>query len=156
MQNKERFKIIPSVYNFFIKDGKILLSRRFNTGYEDGNYSLPAAGHGEEGETLREGTTREALEETGIRIDVEDLEFALIMHRYCPDKDNPHARLDFFFLVKSWHGEIKNMEPDKCDDLTWFPLDNLPQNTIPYIRKAIECYRQGINYCEFGWENKNG
>ena len=44
MVNKERFKLIPSVYALFIQDEKILLSRRFQTGYEDGKYSL-VAGH---------------------------------------------------------------------------------------------------------------
>ena len=55
------------------------------------------------------------------------------------------------FEVKKWSGEILNTEPDKCDDLRWFPLDNLPVNTIPYIKQAIECYRKGILYSEFGW-----
>lgn len=58
---KERYKIIPEVFLLLIQDDKVLLSRRFQTGYEDGNYGLPA-GHGEYGETMREGTAREALE----------------------------------------------------------------------------------------------
>ena len=41
---KERNKIIPASYAVLIKDNKVLLVRRFNTGYEDGKYSLPA-GH---------------------------------------------------------------------------------------------------------------
>ena len=96
---KERFKIIPEVFLFLIKDGKILLSRRFNTGYEDGKYGLPA-GHGEYGETMREGTAREAREEIGIDIDPKDLEFILTQHRWCPDKNNHHARIGFYFIPK--------------------------------------------------------
>lgn len=78
---KDRFKIIPEVFLLLIQDKKILLSRRFQTGYEDGNYGLPA-GHGEYGETMREGTAREALEEIGITIHPEDLEFAVTQHRW--------------------------------------------------------------------------
>ena len=33
---KERFKIIPEVFLLLIEDNKIFLSRRYQTGYEDG------------------------------------------------------------------------------------------------------------------------
>jgi 8-oxo-dGTP diphosphatase len=68
------------------------------------------------------------------------------MHRLSDDE-----RLDFFFEAKQWKGELRNMESEKCDDLSWFPINNLPENTIPYIREAIRCYREGILYSEFGW-----
>ena len=37
---KERHKIVPASYLVLIKDSKILLSRRVNTGYEDGKYPM--------------------------------------------------------------------------------------------------------------------
>jgi hypothetical protein len=43
------------------------------------------------------------------------------------------------------------MEPHKCDDLNWFEMDRLPDNTIPYIRQAIDCFRKGVFYSEHGW-----
>lgn len=61
-----RFKMIVSSYLILVADGKILLLRRYQTGYENGKYSLP-------------------------------------------------------------------------------------ENTIPYIRHAIECYQKNIFYSEFGW-----
>ena len=45
------------------------------------------------------------------------------------------------------------MEPNKCDDIGWFELDNLPENTIPYIKHAIECISKNIVYSEFGFDN---
>jgi 8-oxo-dGTP diphosphatase len=147
---KERFKLIPSVYLLPERDGKTLLLRRFNTGYEDGKYSL-AAGHAEEKETFREALRREIKEEIGIILDIEKVALVHTMHRNCGD----HERVDFFFTAKEWQGEIKNMEPSKCDDLSWFPMNQLPSNTIDYIRAAIECWQKGIPYSEFGWpENK--
>ena len=143
----ERYKIIPSIYLIIVKDGKILLSRRFNTGYEDGKYGL-VSGHAEEKETFREALSREVLEEAGIEIDPSDLNLVLTMHRQCGD----HERADFFFTANAWKGEVRNAEPQKCDDLAWFPIDNLPSNTIPYIKKAIEEYFNGMAYCEFGWD----
>lgn len=60
-------------------------------------------------------------------------------------------RADFFFEVKKYSKEIQNMEPKKCSELKWFNLDNLPDNTVPYAKHAIECYQQGIYFSEFGW-----
>lgn len=41
---KTRFKLIPAAYLFLIDSGKVLLQRRANTGYEDGNWGVPS-GH---------------------------------------------------------------------------------------------------------------
>ena len=142
---EERFKLIASVYLLFIKDGKILLLRRANTGYEDGNYGL-VAGHLDAHESLTHAAIREAKEESGVDIEPKDLELKTTMHRRQDDE-----RVDFFFEVKKWSSEPTNTEPDKCDDLSWFPLNELPTNIIPYIKQAIDCYRRGIIYSEFGW-----
>ncbi len=142
---KERFKIIPVSHLILIKDNKILLSRRFNTGYQDGNYSV-VAGHLDGRETFTQAMIREAKEEAGLDIKAEDLEVVHAMNRKSEDE-----RIDLFLKAKKWHGEPKIMEPDKCDDLRWFSLDNLPENTIPYIRQAIEYVKNKIFYSEFGW-----
>ena len=148
----ERYKIIPEVFLILEREGKTLLSRRFNTGYNDGYYGLPA-GHGEE-ETMREGTAREAKEEIGLEIDPKDLELAHVQHRWCDDKTNPHARVGFYFVPTKFSGEPENKEPDKCDDLQWFPLDQLPSNMVPHVREALRCYSAKINYSEFEWDKK--
>ncbi|HCM82612.1 TPA: NUDIX hydrolase [Patescibacteria group bacterium] len=143
-----RFKMIASGYVFFIKEKKILLSRRYNTGYEDGNYSVPA-GHIENGESLTVGTCREIKEEVGVIILPKDMRLVHVIHRKEDD-----IRMDFFFFIEKWLTEPKNIEPEKCDDLSWFPLDALPPNTIPYIRSAIEHYQNNVFYSEFGWDVK--
>ena len=145
---KTRFKLIASVYVFFIKDDQILLLRRANTGCEDGNYSL-VAGHADGEEPLTMATVREAREEAGVEIDPKDLVLRHVMHRRQDDE-----RVDFFFEVKKWKDEPKNMELSKCDDLSWFPLNNLPDNTIPYIRQAIEGYKNNLSYSEY-WKPQN-
>lgn len=150
---KERYKIIPEVFLFLIQDGEILLSRRFQTGYEDGNYGLPA-GHGEYGETMREGTAREAEEEIDITINPSDLEFAITQHRWCPDPANHHARVGFYFIPKTFVGSPRNAEPHKCDDLQFFPLTALPDNMVPHVRAVIDAYVRGEKYNEFNWETR--
>lgn len=148
MTQKERFKITPEVFLFLKKGEKVLLSRRFQTGYEDGNYGM-IAGHAEAGEAMREATAREAFEEGGIIIQPEALRHVLTMHRACHDPRNKHERIGFYFTIDKWEGELHNAEPEKCDDLSWFSVDALPANTIPHIRKAIMCIQQGEQYSEF-------
>jgi ADP-ribose pyrophosphatase YjhB (NUDIX family) len=142
---KDRFKIIPTSHLILVKDGKILLLRRFNTGWSDGQYSV-VAGHLDGNETFLQAMVREAREEAGIELSQEDLEVVHVVHR----KSN-EERIDFFILAKKWKGDPKNMEPHKCDDLNWFEMDRLPDNTIPYIRQAIDCFRKGVFYSEHGW-----
>lgn len=148
---KERHKEVPASYLVLIKEGKVLLTRRFNTGYMDGKYSLPA-GHVDEGENFTQCIVREAEEEVGVDIMPEDLKFAHIMHRLSdPEWKDLRYRIDVFFVCEKWGGELKNMEPEKCDDMAWFDLASLPENTIPYVKTALENIKDKKVYSEFGW-----
>jgi mutator protein MutT len=129
---KERFTVIPAVYAIFEKDGQILLLRRFNTGYQDGNYSLPA-GHLDGKETLKQALIREIGEEIGVSVDEKDLNLAHVLHRNAKVAE----RIDFFFIVKAWRGEPKIMEPNKCDELRWAVALEFPDNIVPEVKRAI-------------------
>ena len=146
---RERHKVVPASYLVFIKNGKILLQRRFNTGYEDGKYSM-IAGHVDKGETFTQCIIRETEEESGIILKSENLKVAHIMCRNSGTEEN-NERVDAFFVAEKWDGKIENREPHKCDDLSWFSLDNLPANIIPYIKQAIDCIKNKIFYSEHGW-----
>ena len=155
-----RAKFPVTVHLLFFRGNQVLLLRRFNTGFEDGNYSVPA-GHLDGGETVRMAAVREAQEEIGIHIDVENVAFAIVMHRRSDDTLLPLSgtgagtseRVDFFLHIKDWDGEPFNAEPEKCDELAWWELNVLPENIIPYVRRAIRNYHQRILYDEFGWES---
>jgi ADP-ribose pyrophosphatase YjhB (NUDIX family) len=140
-----RNKFLVAVHMFFIQDGQVLLLRRFNTGYEDGQYSV-VAGHVEMGETVTQAAVREANEEAGVTLTAGDLQVVHVMNRKAENE-----RIDFFVRVKKWQGEIVNNEPEKCDDLAWFPLNDLPLNIIPYVKHGLESTQKGIYYSEFGW-----
>ncbi|MDC7232942.1 MAG: NUDIX domain-containing protein [Spirochaetales bacterium] len=137
---------IPAAYVVLLRKERVLLLKRANTGFRDGEYSF-IAGHVEEDESFTEAAIREAREEAGITIRGEDLKAAHVMHRNSDDA----VRVDIFFTAENWTGEITNREPEKCSDLSWFPLDSLPENTIPYIRRVIECIRKKTFYSEEGW-----
>jgi 8-oxo-dGTP diphosphatase len=135
-----------AVHIFFIAGDRVLLLRRYNTGWQDGSYSV-VAGHVEAGESVTQAALREVAEEAGLTLAAEQLRFAGVMHR-----KSDSERIDFFFVVQAWEGEPTNAEPERCDDMGWYPLDALPANTIPYIRRGLDNYRRGAAYDEFGWE----
>lgn len=148
---QKRFKIVPACYLVLIRDNQILLLRRSNTGYEDGNYSL-VAGHLNGQETFRHAIVREAKEEAGIILNYNDLKVVHVMHRSSvPNEPDLRERVDVFMAADKWTGEPQNMEPHKCDDLSWFPLDNLPPNIIPYIKQAFAYIKNNTFYSEFGF-----
>ncbi len=142
---EKRPKFIISIYLIYVKNGKVLLTRRFNTGYCDGKYSLPA-GHLDEHETLTEAISREVKEEIGLSTKPKDFKVVHIMHRKESDE-----RLDVFFTAKNIKGESINKEPHLCDDVKWFSLNKLPENIIPYIKEAIANSLKGKIYSEIGW-----
>lgn len=143
----DRFSLNAAVYLLLIRDDEVLLSRRYKTGWSDGMYSL-VSGHADGGEPLTLAMCREAKEETGIVIDPKDLVFAHVMHR-----NSNREYVDFFFTTSKWAGEPRNTEPDKCDELAWFPIDNMPENTLPYIKKVIEDSRKGVAFSEVDWQS---
>lgn len=143
---KIRHKAILAVYLVLIKDHEILLHLRKNSGYEDGNYSL-VAGHVEADESLVQAMMREAKEEIGIDIDREDLLLATTIHRRAEDGE----RVDFFFRVHKWKGEIQNLEAEKCGEVRFFPLDHLPENLIDYVRRGIRKSSANEPYGEEGF-----
>lgn len=134
-----------TVHLFFLRGNQVLLIRRYNTGFADGQYSVPA-GHLDGGETVIAAASREALEEVGVRIEAQDIEFSSVMHRM-----DGEERVDFFVNVRRWEGEPANTEPDKCDDIRWVDVNHLPANTIPYIRRALNSHEVGLRFDEFGW-----
>lgn len=87
----------------------------------------------------------------GITLRLGDIRVAHIMHRSA-HKDEVYDRVDTFFVADKWEGKTENKEPDKCDDLRWFEVDNLPENVIPYIRQVIRMiFEKSEFYSEFGW-----
>ena len=142
---KERHKAIPAVYLLLEKNGNILIARRKNTGYQDVNYNLPS-GHMEPEELPKGAMIREAREEIGITLVPEQLEFVHVSYR--PPHDETGDRVDFFFRATSWSGEVKNAEPDKCDDLAWVNPNQLPNNMTPHVRHIIGLIEQGIPFSE--------
>ena len=124
-----------------------MAARRANTGYQDGFYHVPA-GHVEEGELPTEAVIRETREEVNVDLKPADVELAHVSYR--AKHDPTGDRIDFFFRARRWNGEIKNMEPHKCDELKWVLPGDLPENMALHIRRAVEAMGRGLFFEEIG------
>jgi 8-oxo-dGTP diphosphatase len=140
MTTKERFKLIPAVYLVLRRDNEVLLLRRANTGYQDGKFGL-VAGHLDGDELGTTAMVREAKEEAKLR-------FVHVAHRLSRNQVG-QERIDLFYELREWQGQIINAEPQKCDDLSWFDMNDLPKNMLPFVRRVLTDIAQGVNYSEY-------
>jgi 8-oxo-dGTP pyrophosphatase MutT (NUDIX family) len=149
----ERFALVPAIYLFLLREGRVLLLRRRGTGFADGRYG-PIAGHMDGGESVVAAAAREAREEAGVDVAPADLEVVGVMH--CQGDDVHREYVLFFLVARRWAGEPSNREPEKCDDLAWFPLEALPENTIGFVRRALEDRPRGVWFESLGFEAAPG
>ncbi len=150
----DRFVVVPAAYVFLLREQsgrtEVLLQLRRNTGYMDDHWAAAAAGHVERGETAFDAARREAAEE--IAVGDLALEFVTSMqrtqHHLAIDE-----RVDFFFTARAWTGEPRIVEPHKCAELRWCPLDDLPDPVVPHERAVLEALRTGTTtaYSTFGF-----
>lgn len=146
MMKRERYRLSVAVFVVLRRADDICLIRRAHTGWMDGFYSLPAGGL-ESGETLLHAAAREAHEETGVIIATEALRSAHLMHVKTEDR----SWMGYFFLCSDWQREPYVAEPDKHSELLWVNIRQLPENTVPYVKQAIEAIIAGEIYSEYGW-----
>ena len=128
----------------------VLLALRQGTGYADGLWNLPS-GKLEDGEHALDATVREAHEEIGVTLALDELRHTGVVHCRNPEG---HGRLGLFFTASAdpaRQGEPYNAEPDKCAKLAWFPLGLLPANTVPYTTAGLDLYASGQPFTTLGW-----
>lgn len=146
----ERSKMAVAVHLILRNNNQLLLLKRANTGYEDGKWSLPA-GHIDSGESAIAAIMREAYEELGITLHCDNLQFAHTLHK-CDPVDG-QERIDLFFECRKWEGEVQNLEPRKCAELSWHPIDAMPGNVIGYIDHSLKAiFEKRLQFSEFGWQ----
>lgn len=126
---------------FVIRDNQLLLGQRKNTA-GDGDWGLPG-GHFEWMESLIEGAKRELFEETGLTA---DLTFLNLINDPLPDKDTHYVHINF--LASHVIGEPKLMEPNKCYEWKFFPLDALPENIFLGHKKIIPAFLNKVHFVD--------
>lgn len=105
---------------------EVLLARRHGVAYASGLWGLPG-GHVEEGETFAQAAVREAREEVGVLVALDDA-VPIGMSRYV---DPPHRGLTVLVAADRWEGEPRPVS--ECDAVAWARLDDLPQPVLPWL-----------------------
>ena len=143
------FTLVPAAYLLMLRQSResaqqpertrVLLQLRRATGYMDGYWACGAAGHVEAGESVMQAVVREAAEEVGVAIALEDVHPLTVMHR---SNDVGGAaleqRVDFFFTARRWSGEPTAAEPEKNMGMRWFALEDLPELVPPHERAVMD------------------
>lgn len=131
---KEIFK--SAVHLILIDGNKILVQKRAKNGSKlwPGYYALPA-GHVDEGENQYEALVREAREELGIELDPKDIikEYTVLRRNFFDiDGKRLEPYIDYYFEMEKYNGTPSIMEKDKCEELKWVDINNLPEPFINY------------------------
>ena len=129
-----------AVHIILINDNKILLQKRKGSKLWPGYYALPA-GHIDEGETQYDALVREAKEELGFEINPNDIiNNYVVLRRNFFEIDGKilEPYIDYYFEIKKYNGVPKIIEEDKCDELLWADINNLPEPFINYEGVFLE------------------
>src|SRR5713226_4941377 len=134
---RHRRRVVVDVILLLLRNGRILLRERANTGYGDGAYE-PPTGQLADRETIVETAIRVALAEAGIVISAENVSLAHVMHDV-----SGSGRIAFFLTVSGWQGEYTS------PDARWFPVGHLPTNMLDRSRVALRNYAEGMRFSTY-------
>lgn len=141
----ERVKFNASVSFIIKQDAQILLFYRTDGYFKDGWWVLPA-GYVEEGETATVAVIRECKEELNIDVSASNVKFAHVVYNLSGE----NKRMNFYFYVQDYDGILCNLEPDKCEKMQFFALNQLPpaDKIAPTTLLALQNIEKNIPYSE--------
>lgn len=146
-------RLYTACYVLLVKNEKVAMLLRENTGWMDGYYGLPA-GRLEYDESFTQGAIREAKEESGVTIRSEDMRAVHVANRHVTYPGDKYADwVDVYFIAEKWQGKPRNAEPEKSERLDWLAINDLPDNIVPPQRAALTEIAKANFYSEFGWGN---
>ena len=147
----EKEKFLSSVYLIIKNENdEILLQRRQGTKLWSGFLALPA-GHIDEKENAYDAVIREAKEELGIEISISNIVDTFVVNRR---NKSLMPYYDVYFEIDSYEGEITISEPEKCSELVWGDINNLPEDMIDFEIEAIRNNQKGIKFSTIDVDNE--
>lgn len=115
-----------------VKNGKVLLGKR-KSALGQGDWCFPG-GHLEFNESWEECASRETAEETGIAI--KNIRFYTATNDIFL-KEKKHY-ITIFMLSDYDSGDVKIMEPEKCEKWEWFEWKRLPAPLFLPIQNLLK------------------
>ncbi len=114
------------------RDGKILLGKRRGS-HGEGAWAAPG-GHLELGEEIEACVRREILEETDLT--VKNVHFGTITNDIFPEE--PRHYVTIIMVCDYAAGDLKNLEPHKCEEWQWFGWDELPEPVFLPLQNLLK------------------
>jgi len=141
-RSRQHYQAIVDVHLLLMREGRVLLGRRVNTGYGDGAYEPPSSRLAER-ETIVEAATRVAAAQTGIALSPSHVSLAHVMHDV-----SGAGRIAFFLTADGWSGEPGGSTAS-YSDFDWFDINDLPANMIDRARVAVRNYAAGVGFSTY-------
>lgn len=126
------------------QDGKVLIGKR--QGSHASCYSIPG-GHLELGEIFEDGAIREVKEETNL--DIKKPRVIAVTNNLETYRHEGLHYVSIILLAEKYTGELKIMEPEKCEEWLWVDPNNLPMPHFDASQRGIACYLEGKFYKKF-------
>jgi ADP-ribose pyrophosphatase len=117
------------------KDEVLLLKRTSKTRNSAGFWAKPG-GTVEFGEKVEDAVVREIKEELGV--DIKIIKFLGFTDGY--KKIEGQHWIAFNYLAQIIKGEVKNLEPEKHEEVKWFSVRHLPGNTVQNTTESVSEY----------------
>lgn len=141
-------KVGAGVGVMILKDGRVLLGKRHHdsqkadsTLHGEGTWTMPG-GKIHFGESFEDAAYREVLEETGIKINKNNLKFVSLTN----DSVKDAHFITIGLLCEDFEGEAEVREPDEITEWKWFKLNELPNPIYFVSEKILRNYFDGKFY----------
>ena len=114
-------------------DGQVLLGKRKGA-HRAGFWSVPGGWLDRADADTVQAAIRETYEETGLEVTIAEPHIWLT-------EDHPEIEcrtVTLYHTALCWKGEPHAMEPDKCEEWRWFPINALPTPLFPGVYQAVQ------------------
>lgn len=117
-----------------------------------GKFNVPC-GYLDHNEKLTDAAIRECFEETGVKLDSSDLQFAFI--NSTPDKGKQNVDISFYVILKDDIENIKttyeNSEPDEVEEIKWINIRDIESYDFAFNQKPriLQLYKKYVDITVF-------